>query len=253
MMKMLRVPVMSVLFILFAAGVLQAQTPEEITVVFFYGGYPPFYMEGLESGMFVDFIKAFDEQSDAFTVALEGLSRKRVDRAMASGEAQASSLTNPMFVGEGQAEKSLFSDPIWTTGNYIVMNSQNVFPYTGPESLFGKTLGVIYGNRNADFDPYIESGNIKVLPARTNQGLYEALQGQKVDAILMNKHVFLYELKQAGIDAAQFVFSETPVFEFDLMTQIQKTHPHFQEALNAFIAQSKDNGFLDQLSQKYLQ
>jgi hypothetical protein len=69
----------------------------------------------------------------------------------------------------------------------------------------------------------------------------------------MNNHVFLYELKQAGIDPSQFVFSETPVFEFDLVTQIQKTHPHFLEALNAFITQSKKNGFLDELSQKYLQ
>ncbi len=252
-MKTLRLAVISVLFIMFATGVLHAQTPEEITVVFFYGGYPPFYMEGLEVGMFVDFINAFDEQSDEFSIVLEGLSRKRIDRAMSEGGAQASSLTNPMFVGEEQAANSLFSDPLWTTGNYIVMNSQNVFDYSAPESLFGKTLGVIYGNRNATFDPHIESGDIKALPARTNQGLYEALQSQKVDAILMNNHVFLYELKQAGIDATQFVFSERAVFGFALVTQIQKTHPHFQEAFNAFIAQSKENGFLDELAKKYLQ
>jgi ABC-type amino acid transport substrate-binding protein len=210
-------------------------------------------MEVLEEGMYVDFIKAFDEQSEKFSIVLEGLSRKRIDRAMAEGEAQASSLTNPMFVGETRVANFLFSDPIWQSGNYIVMNSQNVFDYTSPESLFGKTLGVIYGNRNATFDPHIEAGDIKALPARTNQGLYEALQSQKVDAILVNNHVFLYELKQASIDASQFVFSETPVFEFDLMTQVQKTHPHFLEALNAFIAQSEENGFLDELSQKYLQ
>jgi ABC-type amino acid transport substrate-binding protein len=133
------------------------------------------------------------------------------------------------------------------------MHADNVFEYNEPEDLFGKKLGVIYGNRNAVFDPHIEAGDIKALPARTNQGLYEALQANKTDAILMNNHVFLYELKQAGIDPSQFVFSETPVFEFDLVTQIQKTHPHFLEALNAFIAQSKENGFLDELSQKYLQ
>jgi ABC-type amino acid transport substrate-binding protein len=235
------------------AGVLQAQTPEEITVVFFYGGYPPFYMEGLEEGMYVDFIKTFDEQSEEFSIVLEGLSRKRIDRAIEMGDAQASSLTNPMFVGEEQAAKSLFSESIWKSGNYIVMHANNVFEYNTPEDLFGKTLGVIYGNRNAMFDPHIESGKIKALPARTNQGLYDALQTNKVDAILMNNHVFLYELKQAGIDSGQFVFSESPVFEFDLMTQIQKTHPRFQEALNAFIAQSKDNGFLDELTQKYVQ
>lgn len=105
-------------------GVIQAQTPEEIIVVFFYAGYPPFYMEGLEEGMFVDFIKAFDEQSADFTIVLEGLSRKRIDRAMEQGEAQASSLTNPIFVSEEQAAKSLFSDPIWKTRTYIVMHTK---------------------------------------------------------------------------------------------------------------------------------
>lgn len=235
------------------SGAVAAQAAEEITIAFFYGGYPPFYMEGLEEGMFVDFITAFDEQSDDFTIALEGLSRKRLDRAMNDGTVQASSLTNPMFVGEEQAAKSLFSDPIWTTGNYIVMNSANMFEYSGPESLFGKTLGVIYGNRNATFDPHIEAGDIKALPARTNEGLYEALQKGTVDAILMNNHVFLYELKQAGLDASQFVFSQKPVFQFELMTQIQRTHQPFQQALNAFIAESKANGLLDEITRRYLQ
>jgi cystine transport system substrate-binding protein len=230
-----------------------AADPEEIVIVFFYGGYAPFYMEGLEEGIYVDFITAFDEQSAEFMIKLEPLSRKRIDQAMDQGDVQASGVTNPMFVGEKQAKSTLFTNSIWTTGNYIVMHKDAVFEYAKPEDLAGKKLGVIYGNRNAGLDPLIEAGEIKAMPVRTNEGLYQALLEQKVDAIVINKHVLLYELKLNGIDASQFVIAETPVSEFDLMTQIQPTHQHFLDALNAFIETSKQDGLLEQINKKYLE
>lgn len=235
------------------AGNIQAAEPEEIVIVLFYGGYPPFYMEGLEEGMYVDFIKAFDEQSPEFTIMLESLSRKRIDMAIEQGDAQASGLTNPMFVGEKQAQSTLFTKPIWTTGNYIAMHQDNMFEYTKPEDLSGKKLGVIYGNRNGTLDPLIEAGQIKAMPVRTNAGLYKALLDQKVDAIVVNKHVLFYELKLEGIDASPFVIAEAPVVEFDLMTQVQPTHQHFLDALNEFIEASKQNGLLAQINKKYLE
>lgn len=253
-MKTLSVCLVSILGLLVIfPGNVPAAEPENIEIVFFYGGYAPFYMEGLEEGIYIDFIKAFDQQSPAFTITLTPLSRKRIDLAIGQGEVQASGLTNPMFVGEQQAASTLFTKPIWTSGNYIVVHKNNTFEYNAPEDLFEKTLGVIYGNKNAGLDPHIEAGKIKAMPVRTNEGLYKALMENKVDAIVINKHVLLYELKLQSIDPSQFIFSDAAVSEFELMTQVQKTHQHFRDALDAFIDQSEQNGFLDEVTKKYLE
>ncbi len=233
------------------ASVVIAQEPARIEVVFFEEGYPPFYMAGLQEGMMIDLLNAFDQQSAAFTLVYTGLSRKRIDLAMMEGTAQASGLTNPMFVGADNVDKFLFTIPIWTSGNYIMMKKSYQFAYTKAEDLFGKKLGVIFGNRNGALDPHIENGKIIAVPVRTNELLYKNLAMDRVDAIIANKHVALYEMKNAGLDAAQFVFADAPLFEFDLMMQVRKTEQAFVEQLNAFIEQSKQNGLLDDLLKKY--
>ncbi|GAK50172.1 ABC-type amino acid transport/signal transduction system, periplasmic component/domain [Candidatus Moduliflexus flocculans] len=228
-----------------------AQEAERIEIVFFEEGYPPFYMAGLQEGMMIDFLNAFVRQSSQFSLVYTGLSRKRIDLEMMNGTAQASGLTNPMFVGAEQADKFLFSAPIWTSGNYIMMNKDRQFAYARPEDLFGKKLGVIFGNRNGALDAYLDTGKIIAVPARTNDLLYKNLEMGRVDAIIANKHVALYEIKRRGLDASQFIFAEPPLFEFELMTQAQKTQQAFIEQLNAFIEQSRQNGLLDDLFKKY--
>lgn len=239
-----------VLFVV--SGIALAAEPERITVVFAEGGYPPFYMENLQEGMVIDLYKAFDQQTPEFELLFQGFPRKRVDLVMERGEAQISGLTNPMFVGE-QAKNFLFTDAIWKSGNYIITNKSSGVTYQKVEDLFGKTLGVMFGNRNGMLDQYIEAGKITKSELRDYTALCVALQKKRVDAIVGNNHVTLYEMKQLGIDDSQFVFAAPPLFEYDLMPQIQKTHPHLVEKLNAFIAASKQNGLIEQITQKYLQ
>jgi len=250
MMKTLRWVWICLLMSLVTSAAI-AQKTEHIEIVFFGEGYPPFYMAGLQEGMMIDLLNAFDEQSSEFTLVYTGLSRKRIDLAMLDGTVQASGLTNPMFVGAENVEKFLFTQAIWTSGNYILMNKNAPFAYSTPEDLFGKKLGVLFGNRNGALDSYIQEGKITAIPVMTNELLYKNLMMQRVDAIIANKHVALYEMKKNGIDPAQFVFVEPPLFEFELMTQVQKTQTRFVEQFNAFIEQSKQNGFLDQLFKKY--
>lgn len=253
-MKMFSICCLIVFVSLFGMGAVLvcAAEPEEITIVFFQAGYPPFYMADAEGGMYPDFLEAFALAHPEFNIIWKGLPRKRIDPAMESGDAQASSLTSPMFVGEKAADY-LFSDAIWTSGNYIVMHKDNVFEYHEPTDLFGRKLGVILGNRNGVLDQYIESGEIEAVSVRNNTALYRALERQIVDAIIAIKQVALYEIKQEQMDVSQFVFAEPPLFEYELMTQIQKTHQHFLDALNAFIQQSKQNGLLHDITSKYVE
>lgn len=239
------------LLFLLLTPVVMAQEAERIEIVFFEEGYPPFYMAGLQEGMMIDLLNAFDEQSAEFTLVYTGLSRKRIDLAMSNGTAQASGLTNPMFISPENVENFLFSIPIWTSGNYIMMRNNNQFPYARPEDLFDKKLGVLFGNRNGALDAYIEAGKITAVPIRTNDLLYRNLSIGRVDAVIANKHVALHEIKKLGLDASQFVFADTPLFEFELMMQVQKTHSVFVEQMNQFIEQSKHNGLLENLLKKY--
>ena len=241
-----------VLIVLSTFGVAWAQNPEEIVVTFFDGGYPPFYMAGLKEGMVIDFLKAFEQSYPEFKIVPRALSRKRIDLMLLEGEAQASGLTNPMFVDPATIDQFVFTIPLWKSGNYMIFNANNVFEYTKPEDLFDRRLGVIQGNKNSGFDEFIEAGRIKTVAVSSNVQLCKILQAGRVDAIIGNKHVIPYEIKQGGLDRSQFVFLEPALFEFDLMVQVRKSHQHLADKLNEFIEQSKENGFLDQITDKYL-
>lgn len=227
------------IFWLFVGSVYGQDVKEpvkEINIVLFEGGYPPFYMSNMQEGMIIDFFNAFAQQSSTYSFKFIPLSRKRIDIAMESGSAQVSGLTNPVFIDPEQVDNYVFTHPIWKTGNYIIMHRDRAFHYAEPQDLFGKTLGVIFGNRNGEIDQYIDEGLINVVALTSNAMLYEALAQGRVDAIIGNEHVAPYEMEQLGMDVDQFVFADQPMYEFELMAQVQKNYQEFAQNLNEFIA-----------------
>lgn len=132
------------------------------------------------------------------------------------------------------------------------MRKDDRFNYRKPKDLFGKTIGIRLGFGYGVLDEHFASGQIKSHLAGDNKKLYKMLERGRVDAIIGNEHVTPYEMKQLGIDTSQYVFADVPIYEFDLMPMIHNDYKEFQDAMNAFIDQSKQNGYLDRIADKYL-
>jgi len=221
---------------------------EEIIMVF-GKNYKPYYLDNLEEGMYIDFLEQFEKQHTEFTIKKLSLPRKRMDLWMQSGKAHVFSLSSPLFY-KGKAY--LFTDPIWTTRDYAISKKSNIVKYEKPEDLFNVKTGIILGNAYGQVDPYIKSKQIKAQTVIDVKALNRILFIDRVSCILANKHITLYEMKNSGVDASQFYFPETPLYEFKLMPMVQPSHKHFVDAMNAFIKESNENGFMEKINEKYL-
>ncbi len=229
---------------------------EELTIV--WADYPPFSMGAhpdgktqVKEGMLVDFLKEFSRQHPRYTFNNICVPRKRMDAMMLNGEAQAFFLNNPMFV-RIHREAFIWSDPIWHTEDKVVTLAGKAFRFERPEDLFGKTIGKLFGNGYGEYDHLFEEGRIKTEDAKSPGALFKMALAGRVDAFIANTHTAPYQMRRAGLDPSRFTFLPKPVLAFDLSMQISRRCPGFRDQLDRFIAQSKRNGFLQRLEDKYL-
>jgi len=211
--------------------------------------YEPFYLEDLKKGMYIDFLERFENAYPEFKIIKRTLPRKRLDIWMKTGEAHAFSLNSPMFA---KSDDYLFTDPIWTTGDYVVSLKNDMVAYKKPEDLFEVTAGIIDGNGYGLLDAHIQSGKIRTQAVPDYDSLYLILMNKRVPCILANKHMTLYGMKKMGIDCSKFMLSKIPIYEFTLAPMVQKSCTNFVAKMNAFIKASNENGFLEEINSKYL-
>ncbi|MCG8568665.1 MAG: transporter substrate-binding domain-containing protein [Spirochaetes bacterium] len=229
-------------------------SPQKITMVF--GDYPPYYIGGIldentqiTKGMFVEFLYEFEKQFD-YEIIKICVPRKRIDLMMETGKAQVFSLTNPLFLGS-EAEKYLFTEPIFYTKDVVVSLKENPLNYEKPEDLFGKKIGKVSGMRYGELDQYFANGKITPVDVTNEMALPEMLKRKRIDAYLGNSTVSPYKYKLENYDYSHLYFAEKPLIEFALMCQINKGETQFLKDMNDFIRTSKSNSFLQGLVDKY--
>lgn len=225
-----------------------AKTP---IIILFGDGYPPFYWNDAQTGMYIDLLDAFQTKHPQFEITKEVLSRKRLDDWMISGKAHAMSLTNLDFVPDEVKQSYLPSETIWTSSDVIV--SHQLAPLTSAEigSLIGKKLGTIYGNHYNQLESHFADNTIMEVETYKIEDLYSLLVNKRVDGIVVNKHTIPFDVERFGFDSEQFYVNEFPLYYFALNTLVKKDSPGFYQLFNQFIKESKKNGVIKNIEKKY--
>ena len=167
---------------------------------------------------------------------------------MQNGDADVFALNSPAFA---DTEAYLFTESIWKEVCVLFMRTNDRIQFKEPSDLFGKRIGIIMGAKYPALEPYFQSGDIESHKVARNVQLFRLLKAKRIDAFVGDKYVTLYRLKQEGFKG-EFAYNPTSLFEFDLTMQVQKTHQHLVDAINRFIQESRDNGFLLSLKKKYV-
>ncbi|MCD4719557.1 MAG: transporter substrate-binding domain-containing protein [Desulfobacula sp.] len=222
---------------------------EDICVVYAEKGYMPYYSADATRGMYIEFLKKFEKHHPQFPFVLKPYSRKRMTLMMQNGDAHVFALNSPAFA---DTKAYLFTETIWKETSVIFMRTNDLFLFKEPSNLFGKRLGIILGNKYPALERYFQSKDIETHDVVSSVQLFKLLRSKRIKAFVGDKYVTLYRLKQEGFEG-QFEYASTPLFEFDLTIQVQKTHQPLVDAMNRFIQESKDNGFLYSLEEKYVQ
>ena len=221
-----------------------AAMADTVTVAF-NPEYPPFeYVNGdAYEGYDVEMIEAIAEKA-GFEIEFEAMDFDAVISAVA---------TNPNTIGVSGIsitdERKLsvdFSEGYINAGLIVVIKKDS--GYAAAEDLKGKLIGVQMGT-TSDFTATEITGQENVAEYKTFLNAIMELQGNKVDAVIVDKPVGIAILNALGDDELEIVDMGLQADWYGI--EVNKENPELLEKINTALAELTEEGFFTELENKY--
>ncbi len=213
------------------------------------GTYPPFTYHddnGELTGLDIELGKALADklgvevefQEAAWDSLLIGIDTERFDTVI-----------NSVSITDERAEKYDFSDPYYYEARHVVVRADDDSIH-GPEDLNGKKIAT---NTTNAFIPWYEEQGVEVVGVDTSGEAIDLLLSGRVDFVGINVPV-LNAYLQEHPDAADKVKEAfvIPNSEDVIAIPVRKGEPEFLDAINAALAELREEGTLKEISEKYL-
>ena len=213
------------------------------------GTYPPFTYHddnGELTGLDIELGKALADklgvevefQEAAWDSLLIGIDTERFDTVI-----------NSVSITDERAEKYDFSDPYYYEARRVVVRADDDSIH-GPEDLNGKKIAT---NTTNAFIPWYEEQGVEVVGVDTSGEAIDLLLSGRVDFVGTSVPV-LNAYLQEHPDAADKVKEAfvIPNSEDTIAIPVRKGEPEFLDAINAALAQLREEGTLKEISEKYL-
>ena len=213
------------------------------------GTYPPFTYHddnGELTGLDIELGKALADklgvevkfQEAAWDSLLIGIDTERFDTVI-----------NSVSITDERAEKYDFSDPYYYEARRVVVRADDDSIH-GPEDLNGKKIAT---NTTNAFIPWYEEQGVEVVGIDTSGEAIDLLLSGRVDFVGTNVPV-LNAYLQEHPDAADKVKEAfvIPNSEDTIAIPVRKGEPEFLDAINAALAELREEGTLKEISEKYL-
>lgn len=213
------------------------------------GTYPPFTYHddnGELTGLDVELGKALAEklgvevefQEAAWDSLLIGIDTERFDTVI-----------NSVSITDERAEKYDFSDPYYYEARRVVVRADDDSIHS-PEDLNGKKIAT---NTTNAFIPWYEEQGVEVVGIDTSGEAIDLLLSGRVDFVGTSVPV-LNAYLQEHPDAADKVKEAfvIPNSEDVIAILVRKGEPEFLDAINAALAELREEGTLKEISEKYL-
>ena len=213
------------------------------------GTYPPFTYpddNGELTGLDIELGKALADklgvevefQEAAWDSLLIGIDTERFDTVI-----------NSVSITDERAEKYDFSDPYYYEARRVVVRADDDSIH-GPEDLNGKKIAT---NTTNAFIPWYEEQGVEVVGVDTSGEAIDLLLSGRVDFVGINVPVLNAYLQEhpdaAGKVKEAFVI---PNSEDVIAIPVRKGEPEFLDAINAALAELREEGTLKEISEKYL-
>lgn len=243
-------------------GTSGAAVADDIVLLFNDAGYMPFFSNEYGTnkgqfagkGMFVDFLDAFEAAYPRHSIKRVLVPRRRANRMIEVGAADGFALQSPLFFNDPGGHYR-FSQPIWQTGDYVYVlrKGEGGEPCAGTrEALFGKKVGLISGYGYGPLEAWLREGDITESRVRTHEQLYRLLLNGRVDAIVDSMHVLPYNFGVLALDYLRVQACPPPLYAFGLSVVLHESKAQFIRDLNNFIRESKTNGLLRRIEEKWI-
>ncbi|WP_269532573.1 ABC transporter substrate-binding protein [Chitinimonas sp. BJYL2] len=182
------------------------------------------------------------------TPQYEVLSRKRIDLALAKGEADMVCFSNPAWTS--LSARLQWSTEIMPQVEKVLLDAQRAAQTQSVNDLRGMRIGLIHGFHYPALDPLIQSGQIKPVYERDPQSNFRLLEHGLVDGVvssdLQHSHYLRTRTGGRALGLSTLTVSTTPTH-----CAVPKASALPMDKVNTAIQQLKQQGAFDKLLQRY--
>ena len=217
----------------------------ETVTVAFNPEYPPFeYVEGDQyAGYDVDLINAVAAKA-GFEVEFEAMD---FDAVIAAVQTNVNTIgVSGISITEERKLSVDFSEGYINAGLIVVIKKDS--GYATVDDLKGKIIGVQMGT-TSDFAAEEITGQANVAQYKTFQNAIMDLQGNKVDAVIVDKPVGMAILASLADDTLEIVDMGLQADWYGI--EVNKDNPELLTKINAALAELEAEGFYEELAVKY--
>ena len=217
----------------------------ETVTVAFNPEYPPFeYVEGDQyAGYDVDLINAVAAKA-GFEVEFEAMD---FDAVIAAVQTNVNTIgVSGISITEERKLSVDFSEGYINAGLIVVIKKDS--GYASTDDLAGKIIGVQMGT-TSDFAAEEITGQANVAQYKTFLNAIMDLQGDKVDAVIVDKPVGLAILANLADENLEIVDMGLQADWYGI--EVNKDNPELLTKINAALAELEAEGFYEELAVKY--
>ncbi|OIQ50342.1 Bacterial extracellular solute-binding protein, family 3 [Pseudodesulfovibrio hydrargyri] len=168
------------------AGVVPTAAEERSMVMFIaYADVPPYYIddsEGRGNGILMDVLRAVTGPLNC-TVTSMRLPDKRGWEMLEHGGVDVYASAREWI---GNPDRFLWTDPFMPNDDVLIYRAGSPQIYSGPESLYGKTVACIKGFVYPTLEGHFGPGRIMRIDATSPEAMLELLVRGRADAVLVN-------------------------------------------------------------------
>ncbi len=222
-----------VILVLGGTSLSASAEPEQVTVWSYYT-IPPFAPDE-NPGLSDELIALMNKRAGGrFHFSLEIMPRKRIEQHLALNDAGLVLFISPEWLTPPEGSNAVWSGPMFVDRNGLLFSGKMPVDYTGPESLFGMTMGGVVGRKYKGVDPLVESGRIIREDALSEELNVLKLAERRIDFMTAPESVLRYLVEKMDI-ADKVFFSSTPLFEYTRHILVNNTSPEVREFVLQFI------------------
>jgi len=228
----------------------QAVASEGKVVVWTYYLYSPF-ITGENQGLTHDFVALLNESANGlYTFHLEIMPRKRIDMHLEAGDSGIVVFVNPSWMKVSKNIDHLWTEPLFSDRNGILFNRSLHRDYDGPSSLYGLTMGGVFGRKYKGLDKAVAQGRIIRKDALNEELNVLKLSERRIDFMTAPESVLRFLVQQLGVEE-KIRFSPTPLFEYERYILAANLSYDLRIFLNRFVANLPNNPKWQELKTKY--
>ena len=212
----------------------------ETIKVYSYHLKPPLILDQATGrGLYNDVLSYLNKQNSVYRFELQYLPRRRLDLLLKTGKLDGLVMgVNPVWFDDRNEQKFLWSLPFMSDTDEIVSSRDRPFDYTGPKSMLGMRIGTVLGYYYPGLNELLAEGKIQRDDASSDENSFRKLMAGRVDAAIVSRSQYDYEMKTHEELSGHFYISRQPLEQYERHIMLPLSMPRVQAQINAMLKNS---------------